>query len=64
LAKGEAVADPTGPTFAINMITANFIHAGSVEVVAHEIIWKKPARGCYKLNSNAAFHVGGSSSQE
>jgi hypothetical protein len=60
----EDEADPTGPTFAINVITANFLYTASVEVIAHEIIWKKPARGCYKLNSNAAFHVGGSSSQE
>jgi ribonuclease HI len=48
--------------FAINAIMANFSLTASSRPVEKEHIWKKPAPGTYKLNTDASYHVDGSGS--
>jgi ribonuclease HI len=47
-------------TFAINALTANYVLASSAKAVEQVVMWKKPTKGCYKLNTDACFHVDGS----
>lgn len=41
-------------------MTANYVLASSTKAVEQVVMWKKPAKGCYKLNRDASFHVDGS----
>jgi hypothetical protein len=57
--KGECVAGPRRTAFAIQALTSNFIPAASASCVVCDISWKKPSRGTYELNVDAAFHSNG-----
>ena len=58
-AKGETVADSPWAAFAIQALTSNF-GAVSHSSKPHQITCEKPSRGCYKLNTDAAFRQDGS----
>lgn len=59
IVKGEKVADPCRTAFAINSLTANYFAASSDKALEKEIIWKRPAKGCLKLNTDASFFMDG-----
>jgi hypothetical protein len=59
LVKGEKVADPSRTAFAIGALTSNCVLASSEKAKRKEVLWSKPTRGGYKLNTDAAFYPDG-----
>jgi hypothetical protein len=54
--KGDTVASPEQPGFAIQVLTMNYIRAES-HVEPCEILWCKQISNTYKLNIDACFFM-------